>query len=146
MSFWTWAKALEDSFDASSRRNLREFIGLTDEYDDCEEQNDDEQVPGSKTTSKNLDPDRIRLGITSAGLKGASTVKRPCMSRADSVVTMVEVQDQPEMFYYMARNKEDGAYEKSPEARRELVRTATCAVFHNTSAAKGVPHSFVGEA
>jgi KUP system potassium uptake protein len=31
MTFWTWAKGLEDAFDATNRRNLRRFIVSRDE-------------------------------------------------------------------------------------------------------------------
>jgi KUP system potassium uptake protein len=31
MAFWTWAKALEDTFDGANRRNLRRFIVPRDE-------------------------------------------------------------------------------------------------------------------
>lgn len=144
MSFWTWAKSLEDTFDASSRRNLHDFIGHADTTDESEDNEDDEKAFNLAVPSKPPVSDPVRVGVASAGLKVAGSLKRPCVSRADSVETMVDVREQPESFYYMAREKDDGSLEKAPEARRELVRTATCAVFHNTSAAKGVPHSFVG--
>ena len=155
MAFWTWAKGLEDAFDASSRRDLRQFIGLNGDPCDPSERSIDETqsfITSSCKSEKELEcTDPIRFDIASglgAGARVAGTLKRPCVSRADSVATMVNVQEvQPESFYYMACDKAGSAYEneKKPEARRDLVRTATCAIFHNTSAAKGVPHSFVGE-
>jgi KUP system potassium uptake protein len=133
MIFWTWAKSLEDAFDATNRRDLRDFIGHRDCSPFSEEKN-----------ALDRESSEIRLSLTRGlgGAQAAGTFKRPAISRADSVATMVNGRDaDSETFYYMAPREK----EAEEEQKRELVRTDTCAIFHNTSAARGVPHSFVGE-
>jgi len=126
MVFWTWAKGLEDSFDGSNRRNLRQFIST-----------EVQQIFEKPTRAASPS---IRSGDGAGAASGLGEV---------AVVSMEE-QFREEVSLFLHRDTPASLVstldeKKNPkEEKMALVRLPTCAIFHKTSAGKGAPHTFYG--
>ena len=130
MIFWTWAKGLEDEFDGSNRRNLRQFIST--EIPQMSER--PTRVPSPSLLSHNDMNDET----------GVSEM---------NVATLDDrFKDNVSLFLHrdmsLRRRTTIGITipekKKQKEEKMILVRLPTCAIFHKTSAGKGVPHTFYG--
>ncbi|KAI5120334.1 hypothetical protein M0805_000394 [Coniferiporia weirii] len=120
MTFWTWAKGLEDEFDGANRRNLRHFIM---------EDNDDSVHLALQSTAAEVlsETDDVNDDFGQYGQSQPGALYY--MARTTSHGTPDE------------KGSREGTI---VEEKRTLARIATCAVFHKLSLGAGVPHSFIG--
>lgn len=124
MLFWTWARRLEDNFDASNRHNLRHFIHVDE---------------------KNA---KLTISVDKDSSVSSKTTKEHHMDAVTTLPSLTEDDAQPatpNVTYYLPKQEKDQEGIESEEERRELVRIPTCAVFHKLTIGRGVPHSFVGQ-
>ena len=130
MVFWTWAKGLEDEFDGSNRRNLRQFIST-----------EIPQIPERPTR------------VPSPSLRSRDNVNDETGISEMYVATLDDqFRDEVSLFLHrdtsLRRRATVGITiqekKKPKEEKMVLVRLPTCAIFHKASAGKGVPHTFYG--
>jgi KUP system potassium uptake protein len=119
MTFWTWAKGLEDAFDGANRRNLRHFIYVNDKAAEA-------QPVTYALTHLGNDEDII------------SEEDEPAAADKSQETTYYFLTTPSEMAMTMDNKKLE-------QEKKELVRLPTCAIFHKLAKGKGVPHTFVGE-
>ncbi|KLO05737.1 potassium transporter [Schizopora paradoxa] len=144
MTFWTWAKGLEDRFDGKNRKNLRHFI-MEDEHANIHllphqfnrsnfhnsvDDNDNDHALAAEhdfdefdrplyyvSSNRNSMVTHSKMGPGGAGEFGEEK----------SITSTLE---------------HDG--NAAVEEKKELVRINTCAIFHKLTPGRGVPHSFIG--
>jgi len=131
MIFWTWAKGLEDEFDGSNRRNLRQFIST--------------EVQISEKPTRAASPS-VRSGDDAKSDVGFS----------DMNVATLEDQFKEEVSLFLHRDTPTTLTQRittgitiddkktQKEEKMALARLPTCAIFHKLSAGKGAPHTFYG--
>ncbi|KII86101.1 hypothetical protein PLICRDRAFT_44566 [Plicaturopsis crispa FD-325 SS-3] len=114
MTFWTWAKGLEDEFDGAHRKNLRHIIHV-------KEKSIEISVDAPLTMQgEHADDD---IGEDDAyhvhpSKEATYYLSKAAMPSASGMIPTVE--------------------------KTELARVDTCAIFHKLSKGKGVPHTFTG--
>lgn len=64
---------------------------------------------------------------------------QPFVKPSSSAVDLQLEPTKDDTYYYLERDGPEN------QTKTELVRIATCAVFHKFGSGKGVPHSFAGE-
>jgi len=132
MSFWTWAKGLEDKLDTDQRDNLQDLISSS---------------PNSPAVISEKDPDNLH--VPHLQLEDVEEIDR-VEKHTEGGVQSQGVTEQLEAVKYFIRSAqtEQGIIpdhgEKYDDGSTELVRLPTCAVFHRLNAATGVPPSFIG--
>ncbi|KAG5646513.1 hypothetical protein DXG03_003280 [Asterophora parasitica] len=121
MLLWTWAKSLEDAFDASNRKNLRHFI--------------QQDFTGKGATyhlkDKTLD---VPLPTSDIIKDTASAISRQ---------SEPELESDPTYYYTSVFGEKSDSGEMLELERRRLQRIPTCAIFHKIAEGKGVPHTFI---
>lgn len=130
MIFWTWAKGLEDEFDGSNRRNLRQFVST--EIPHMSER--PTRVPSPSLGSQD-------------NLNDGTGVSEMYVATLDD-----QFRDEVSLFLHrdtsLRRRATAGITiqekKKQKEEKMVLVRLPTCAIFYKMSAGKGVPHTFYG--
>ncbi|KAM6494401.1 Potassium transporter [Amanita muscaria] len=115
MLLWTWARGLEEGFDRANRKNLRHFIQQNKSTESLFTAQDAEKADVVKPE------DDHRVIIDSA----TATSRRV---KALSYVTRYRVTEDPNEVL---------------EAKRDLQRIPTCAIFHKFTRGTGVPHTFI---
>lgn len=109
-------QGLEDKFDGHNRMNLRHLIMAHVEEE----------------------PEPLRVG---QGHPAESEATPTIESEGDQEPEEKQDLDKPTTpSYYIVDQDRDGS-----KRIKELARIPTCAVFHNYTSGKGVPHSFVGK-
>lgn len=130
MIFWTWAKGLEDKFDGSNRHNLRHFIST--EVQQISKQPTRAASPSLQPSDDTKDEtamSEVNVATLDDQLKGeVSLFLHRDMNLKRRAITGITIQEK----------------KKREEEKMVLVRLPTCAIFHKTSAGKGVPHTFYG--
>lgn len=116
MSFWTWAKGLEDAFDSANRKNLRHFIRAADEDDPNSALYAIPEDGRADTVTEDVTED---IASFSGGEKKSN--------------------------YYFVDEDNLGIKLDADHEKVTLARVNTCAIFHKLTHGKGVPHTFMGE-
>jgi KUP system potassium uptake protein len=134
MIFWTWAKGLEDAFDGSNRRNLRQFIST--EIQDSEKKNP--TCAASPSIRSGDDAARDEAGVSEMNVVTLE-------DQLKEEVSLFLHRDTPTS---LTRRTSAGLAVDEKKGEKEeklvLVRLPTCAIFHKSSAGKGAPHTFYG--
>ncbi|KAM6494400.1 Potassium transporter [Amanita muscaria] len=118
MLLWTWGKGLEDGFDRVNRKNLRHFIQQNRSKDSISTVQNVEKAAVDESEDVEVNP-RVVIDATTTALRrdhGLSYVTRYRASADPNAVL---------------------------EAKRDLQRIQTCAIFHKFTRGTGVPHTFV---
>ena len=129
MIFWTWAKALEDEFDGSNRRDLRHFIST--------------EVQISEQPARAVSPS-VRSGDDARDEFGTSEMNVATLDdQFKEGVSLFLHGDAPAS---LAQRITTGIANEDKKGQKEekliLARLPTCAIFHTLSAGKGAPHTF----
>ncbi|KIY68292.1 potassium transporter [Cylindrobasidium torrendii FP15055 ss-10] len=117
MTFWTWAKGLEDAFDGKNRRNLRDFI----QRDEKSSVTFHLESPINEMPSIEFESESEEDTNTDFGSRYfyVSQTTSTSLSQKEGV-------------------------EGKVVQRKELSRISSCAIFHKLTEGSGVPHSFIG--
>jgi KUP system potassium uptake protein len=116
MVFWTWARGLEDYFDGANRRNLRHFISkeITERF-----------TPGTRQRMSISGPSSPTSAIVEIGGTQFQRMEKDNGEESDIIEDL-------------------HLYLDTGDAKVELPRMSTMAIFHKLSNGKGVPHTFYG--
>jgi len=133
MIFWTWAKALEDEFDGSNRRNLRHFISTEVQISEKPTRAASPSVRSGDDTNEEVALSDTNIGTLDYQFKEEVSLflhrDTPTSLTQRITTTGITIEDKPKI---------------QKEEKMALARLPTCAIFHKLSAGKGAPHTFYG--
>jgi len=116
MIFWTWARGLEEDFDGTNRRNLHDFL-----------------IPNNVSSDPGVVSDDTNNSDDSPGLQ----LRRVSITRRRPPLPGITEDGELRRDSLTFIDDETGT-------EIDLVRLATCAIFHNLSSGNSIPHDFYG--